>query len=154
MRFFVDTNVILEKFLSREESAIANLLFIQLQQQKHELFMSVGGFYTIIYVVDSYLKKELELFGNDRILVLRGIMSDILQTCQVVEHDNTSLLRGITNIQFKDIEDGCQYELAIKADCNYLLTFNPADYPSDNQSTIKVLTPQEYLVQDNGEATL
>lgn len=59
---------------------------------------------------------------------------------QLFEH-----LRGVRNMQFKDIEDGCQFELAKKASCEMLLTFNDSDYPTDTESGVTVLSPEEYL---------
>ena len=49
------------------------------------------------------------------------------------------------NMQFKDIEDSCQLEQAKKASCELLLTFNVSDYPSDADSGVTVLSPEEYL---------
>ena len=130
MRIFLDTNVILENFLAREDFKTAHNLFRAMQGQNHELFMSVGSFYTMIFLVDKYLRKVFGLIGDERVKMLRQIMSNILQTVSVAEHDNESLLRGIKNEAFKDVEDGCQYELAMKAGCTLLLTFNSHDYPS------------------------
>ena len=150
MRIFLDTNVILENFLAREDYSTAHALFQTLQGQKHDLCMSVGSFYTMIYLVDKYLRKVIGLTGDNRVTMLRKMMSNILQTVSVAEHDNESLLRGIRNEAIKDVEDGCQYELALKAGCALLLTFNSHDFPSGGNVT--VLTPAEYLeqVQDQG----
>lgn len=147
MRIFLDTNVILENFLAREDFKTAHNLFRAMQGQNHELFMSVGSFYTMIFLVDKYLRKVFGLIGDERVKMLRQIMSNILQTVSVAEHDNESLLRGIKNEAFKDVEDGCQYELAMKAGCTLLLTFNSHDYPSDDIGSVKVMTPTEYLEQ-------
>ena len=147
MKIFVDTNVILEEFLQRENFYIAHRLFVLLHEQKHELYMSAGSFYTIIFLVDKFLRKELVLTGEERISELRKIMSNILMSIQVAGHDNDCLLRGVRNMLFKDIEDGCQYELAINADCEYLITFNVSDYPESPDATIKVLTPAEFVEQ-------
>ena len=78
-------------------------------------------------------------------LTLRKMMSNILQTVRVAEHDNDSLLRGINNIQFMDVEDGCQYQVAQKVGCELLITFNIADYPTNDDAPVQVLTPQQYL---------
>lgn len=145
MRIFLDTNVILENFLAREDFKTAHNLFRAMQGQNHELFMSVGSFYTMIFLVDKYLRKVFGLIGDERVKMLRQMMSNILQTVSVAEHDNESLLRGIKNEAFKDVEDGCQYELAMKAGCTLLLTFNSHDYPSDDIGSVKVMTPTEYL---------
>jgi predicted nucleic acid-binding protein len=40
MKIFLDTNVILENFLVREDFETAHNLFHAMQGQKHELFMS------------------------------------------------------------------------------------------------------------------
>ena len=45
MKVFLDTNVILEYFLDREDGKTANRLFALLQEQKHSLYMTVGSFY-------------------------------------------------------------------------------------------------------------
>ena len=145
MNVFLDTNVILENFLVREEFTIAHRLFDELHVHKHVLFMSVGSFYTMIFLVDKYLKKEYGLHGDSRMLTLRKMMSNILQTVRVAEHDNDSLLRGINNIQFMDVEDGCQYQVAQKVSCELLITFNIADYPTNDDAPVQVLTPQQYL---------
>ena len=153
MRIFLDTNVILENFLVREDFMTAHNLFHAMQGQRHELFMSVGSFYTMIFLVDKYLRKVVGLIGDDRVKMLRQIMSNILQTVSVAEHDNESLLKGIKNEAFKDVEDGCQYELAMRAGCTLLLTFNSHDYPSDDAGSVKVMTPAEYLAQQENKSS-
>jgi len=153
MRIFLDTNVILENFLVREDFMTAHNLFHAMQGQRHELFMSVGSFYTMIFLVDKYLRKVVGLIGDDRVKMLRQIMSNILQTVSVAEHDNESLLKGIKNEAFKDVEDGCQYELAMRAGCTLLLTFNSHDYPSDDAGSVKVMTPAEYLEQRENKSS-
>jgi predicted nucleic acid-binding protein len=79
MRAFLDTNVILEFFLDREAGKTACQLFAKLQEQKHSLYMTVGSFYTMIFLVDKYLKRERGLQGDVRLQVLRELMSDILR---------------------------------------------------------------------------
>jgi predicted nucleic acid-binding protein len=63
----------------------------------------------------------------------------------VAEHDNASLLRGITDENFTDLEDSCQYQLAQRAGCQFLITFNVKDYHIEQDSSIKVLSPEEYI---------
>ena len=68
----------------------------------------------MVFLVDKYLKRERGMSGEVRLMALRQIMSGILKDIRVAAHDNESLLCGLSNPQFKDIEDGCQYELAKK----------------------------------------
>ena len=145
MRIFLDTNVILEYFLDREEGKTADRLFTFLLEQKHSLFMTVGSFYTMIFLVDKYLRKERGLQGQVRLQVLRELMSDILRVIKVAGHNKSSLLRGINDVEYKDIEDSCQYQAAQRAGCEVLITFNDVDYPVAEGVVPCVMTPQEFL---------
>jgi len=44
MRVFLDTNVILEFFIEREDVRTAAQLFSRLKEEKAEMYMSVGSF--------------------------------------------------------------------------------------------------------------
>ena len=145
MRLFVDTNVILEYFLDREKGKTAGRLFALFQEQKYSLFMTVGSFYTMIFLVDKYLRKERGLQGEMRLQVLRELMSDILRVIRVAGHNKSSLLRGINDVEYKDIEDSCQYQAAQRAGCEVLITFNDTDYPVAEGAVPCVMTPQDFL---------
>lgn len=145
MKVFLDTNVILEFFLDREDGKTAGRLFALLQEQRHSLYMTVGSFYTMIFLVDKYLRKERGLQGEVRLQVLRELMSDILRVIKVAGHNNASLLRGISDVEYKDIEDSCQFQAAQKAGCEVLLTFNDIDYRVAEGIVPCVMTPQGFL---------
>ena len=145
MNILIDTNVILENFLQRERYNVAHHLFENLRKQGHMLFLSSGSFYTMVFLVDKYLKRECNMTGELRLSTLRQILLGILNDIGVAGHDKASLLRGVNNIAFKDIEDGCQLEAAKNAGCEFLLTFNKSDYPTESNSGVKVLSPEEYL---------
>ena len=145
MKVFLDTNVILEYFTVREEYVTAQRLFERLHRDGDDLYMSVGSFYTIVFLTDKVLRKETSLRGDSRVKALRDIMERILRTVAVAEHDGESLLRGVMNAQFKDIEDGCQYELAQKVGCNVLVTFNTSDYSLGEDVPVRVVTPLTFL---------
>ena len=53
MRVFLDTNVILEFFIEREDVRTAAQLFSRLKDEKAELYMSVGSFYTMLFLIDN-----------------------------------------------------------------------------------------------------
>lgn len=145
MNILLDTNVILEYFAVRERYAITKRLFDHLRGEGDALFMSVGSFYTMIFLVDKMLRKQMGLQGQSRVNALRDIMERILDTISVAEHDKESLLRGVRNMQFKDIEDSCQLEQTKKSSCELLLTFNVSDFPSDVDYGVTVLSPEEFL---------
>ena len=51
MKVFLDTNVILEFFIEREDVRTAAQLFKRLMDDKAELYMSVGSFYTMLFLM-------------------------------------------------------------------------------------------------------
>ncbi len=145
MKVLVDTNVILELILQRENVGFAKRSLSVLSQGDHEMYLTVGGFYGMLYTVDNYLRKVMELKKPDRIEALRSIMIQILNKFQVAEHDRKSLLRGIEDKSFSDLEDSCQYQAASKEGCTLLLTFNKSDFVVEDDVPVKVMTPQEFL---------
>ena len=145
MKVLVDTNVILEVILQREQVNVAKSCLSMLSQGNHEAYLTVGGFYGMLYTIDNYLRKVMELKKPNRIDALRSIMKQILNKFQVAEHDRNSLLRSIDDKAFSDLEDSCQYQAALKSGCTLLITFNERDYDLSDDSPVKVMTPQEVL---------
>ena len=145
MKVLVDTNVILEVILQREQRDLAKRSLSMLLQENHEAYLTVGGFYGMLYTVDNYLRKVMDLKKPDRIDALRSIMKQVLNKFQVAEHDRDSLLRSIDDKAFSDLEDSCQYQAALKAGCTLLITFNERDFDLSDKSPVKVMTPQEFL---------
>lgn len=145
MKVLVDTNVILEVILQREQVNVAKSCLSMLSQGNHEAYLTVGGFYGMLYTVDNYLRKVMDLKKPDRIEALRSIMKQVLNKFQVAEHDRDSLLRSIDDKVFSDLEDSCQYQAALKSGCTLLITYNERDYVLSDDSPVKVMTPQEFL---------
>ena len=144
MKVFLDTNVVLEYLMQREQVDTVERLIDSLQTSGGEMYISAGSFYTILYVLDNYLRKELEIRNPDRISAIRVIAQQLLDTFRVAEHDNKSLLDGVCDEAFTDLEDGCQYHVALKTGCDYLLTFNKKHYPAESND-IEVMTPYEFV---------
>ena len=139
MKVFVDTNVILDYVLQREHYAEAKQAIAAHLEAKSELLMSVGGFYTMLFVIDKYFRKDLHQGRQEAIEQTRNVMRKVLSVFSVAEHDNASLLHGIDDVNFTDIEDSCQYQLAVKHGCAKLLTFNTSDYPSANNHDVEIV---------------
>lgn len=145
MKAFIDTNIILEYVLQRERASEAKRVVLALSEQGDNMLMSVGGFYTLVFLIEKYLRQDLHYEKSRRIPTLRNIMKHILLTFHVAEHDNQSLLMGIENLAFTDLEDSCQYQVAKKTGCEVFITFNISDFPVQDDASVKVLTPQQYL---------
>lgn len=145
MRFLIDTNIILELILQREQVETVKTLITCLRGQKCDMYMTEGGFYGMLYTIDNYLRKIMEMKKPERTNTLRSIMVQILGMFKVAGHDRQSLLQGISDTAFTDLEDSCQYQAALKMGCDYLLTFNIKDYVLEKESSVQVLSPQQYL---------
>jgi predicted nucleic acid-binding protein len=148
MRIFIDTNVILEFFMHREEYEVAEKLLKELRRRNAQLFMSVGSFYTIHFIILKYLHKEQGLVGEECLQSLRIILSKILQMFDIAEHDKNSLIRGISDTEYKDLEDSCQYQVAQKVDCEALVSFNISDYSETTDGQLRIYTPQQFIDQE------
>ncbi len=146
MNVFIDTNVILEYVMHREKEAVTKRMFEAFTEKGYSLYISAGSFYTILYILSKALKKDYEIYGDDNLRMVRILMRQILQMFKVADHDNDSLLEGINNHSFRDLEDSCQYQLAITSGCTYLITFNTADYPINDEAdtSVKVISPEHY----------
>lgn len=107
MKILIDSNVILEFILQREEYAVANHLMKTLYQNKDDLFLTTGCFYGMLFTIDKYLRKELNLSNPVRTNILRSIMAKVLSLMDVAGHDKDSLLRGISDNKFMELEIPC-----------------------------------------------
>lgn len=145
MKVFLDTNVVLEVILQREQSAVSKQIVKYMIGKDVAMYISAASFYTMIFVTEKYLKKNWGLTGNDKVEALRIVLEETLKTYSIAEHDNSSLLKGIKDVKFNDLEDSCQYQLAQKTGCDLLITFNPLDYSNAEKKNVEVLTPQQFI---------
>ena len=147
MKVFIDTNVILEYFMHREKYEVAEKLLKELRSRNAQMFMSVGAFYTIHFIILKYLHKEQGLVGEECLQNLRIILNKILQMFDVAEHDKDSLLRGVSDKGYKDIEDSCQHQVAQLVGCEALVSFNISDFSATTDGQLRIFTPQQFIDQ-------
>ena len=146
MKVFIDTNVILEYLMQREHFSEAERALDYLQDGGHIMYMSVGGFYTILFIMEKFLKKEMRMEKQERTAKLRAVMSKLLDSFVVAEHNKDSLISAMADRGFTDLEDSCQYQLAERSGCNVLITFNMDDYIGVKHSAVNVMGPGSFMV--------
>lgn len=142
MKILIDTNIVLEIILRRERFEQADRLLSVLHQGGHEIFITSGSFYGLLFTVEKYLRKVMGMESPRRIDTVRSIMSQVLSVVDVAGQDKQTLLYGIKDRSFKDLEDSCQHQTAVKQGCDYIITFNVKDFA---EATVTVLTPEEFL---------
>lgn len=126
--------------LQREHYAEAKQAIASSVAAKDTLLMSVGGFYTMLFVVDKHFRKDLRQSRQKAVELTRDVMRKALSLFIVADHDNETLLRGIDDVSYRDLEDSCQFRLALKHGCEKLLTFNAIDFPADSRDGVEVIS--------------
>lgn len=130
-RIFVDTNVILEGMLHRQLEAQANCLMDAVYSGQLKGYLSAGSFYTILFYAEQCFRKRYS-DKEHRMKLLRYAMNDLLQHFTVVPQGNIEMHEGVNDMDFHDLEDSCQLQAALSADCDLLVTINTADFSSQN----------------------
>lgn len=142
MKVLIDTNIILEIILRRECCDVATNLLYTLRERKHQMYITSGGFYGLLFTTDKYLRKVMEMENPRRTDTVRSLMTQVLNVVDVAGQNRQTLLGAIHDMGFKDLEDSCQHQAAQYEQCDYFLTFNVKDYAN---STIPVYSPQEFM---------
>lgn len=148
MRIFCDTNIILEFLQKRVYADEVEKVLDYAESCDAELFISSGSFYTITYITEVHLKKVVNLSADERLDQLRNILLGVLAEFSIVPHSNRTLLNGVVDESFTDLEDSYQAQAARNAACDILLTINEKHFAGLQQDTnIKVLTPTQFVEQ-------
>lgn len=148
MRIFIDTNIILEYLLNREESENVDVILSWAEDNNCELVISAGAAYTLTYSIDRYLCKQKLVYNPERTQILREIMQHIFGRYIVCGMESSDFYNAVNNSSFIDLEDSYQWEVAKLANCDVLLTLNIKDYKDAScESGLNVIEPKEFISQ-------
>ena len=146
MKVFCDTNILLDFLFKRKEAETIKTIFHYLNQKKIVKAISAGSFYTLTYLIESFLKKE-ELGKEDRIMklrrILKGLLTEYIVTCDL------DWEKSIDDSRFTDLEDSYQYQAALSSNCDLFLTLNERDFKKVKQSPLQICVPSAFLIQYN-----
>lgn len=146
MNIFCDTNIIMEILQQRKFAAEVNLILTDAIGKGYGLFISLGSFYTVTYLVERYLKEDKTLSKEERLSRLRYILNGVLDTFKLAGQLPDSIIEGVNDERFDDLEDSYQAHAAEEMGCGVLLTVNEKHFARFNDfSSVQVLTPQQYL---------
>jgi predicted nucleic acid-binding protein len=129
----IDTNIILDSFFDREPFRdAAKAIIFACREGKFDGYIAAHSVTNIFYILrKKYSSKE----RKDLLLELCNVFG-------VVGVDLVKLLRALNDDTFDDIEDYLQYDCAIEAGADYIVTRNPDDFTC---SSITVISPEEFL---------
>ena len=143
MKVFYDTNIILELLLKRKEGDKVRDILLWSHENHVEKFLSSGSFYTLTYLIEKYLKNQGIQDTQNRRHELTCILSGLLQEYKII--GETDWGKALSDVRFSDLEDSYQYQTAVNAGCNVLLTLNIRDFKQITDSPISIMTPEEFV---------
>ncbi len=143
MNVLLDTNIIVDALLQQPNGTKSQQVLDIIDNGKANGFITVGSFYTIIYLLDKSFKKN-RVEKERRIELLRHIMDVILDKFGIIEHEYLSLFLAVHDDNFDDMEDSCQYRAAIKGNCEMLVTENTKDF-AYSDGMVKVVAPEDFI---------
>ena len=141
MKLLIDTNVLLDVFLCREQFvADAKKLFIMKQFRDAELWIAAQS-YTDFYYVGA------KAHGSAR---MQEILKEVFPLLNVCSIDGADISNALSE-RWEDFEDCLIWRTAKKIKADYIVTRNVADF---TRSDIPALTPAMFFSTMEAEQNL
>jgi predicted nucleic acid-binding protein len=132
LKVLIDTNIILDILLKREEFVELSATVVSLVENKDiEGYLCATTITTLDYLITKSLNRKKAKHEIQKILNLFQIASV-----------NSMVLNLAINSEFKDFEDAVQYYSGKCSKVDTLVTRNTKDY---NSSELPVYSPDEFL---------
>lgn len=138
MKLFLDTNVILDVVLNRQDFCEQAQKILQLGfDGECELFASDVTFTTVSYYARKNRTREQ----------LYEVLQTLREFIEVAPTGRESIDWAISQ-QWKDFEDAVQYYAALRVGADYIISRNVRDYPYND---VPVVRPNDILAKFNKE---
>lgn len=129
-RIFLDTNFIIDYLVRKDYAESAEILLTNGQKCKYRFFISYLTVANFAYIMR---KAPAE--------TLRSLIQRICETFTVVQNNRQQILDAL-KIPASDFEDSLQYQAAVEAECECIITRNGKDF---SFSQLPVMTATEYV---------
>ncbi len=127
---FLDTNFIIDYFIREDFNGEAEKLLQLGDKQNLNFFISYLSVANFAYIMRKLPTSQLS-----------NIILRICNIFHVVENTHEQILRNLQS-GFKDFEDGLQYQCALEAHCDCIITRNQKDFIN---SSIPVMNAEEFI---------
>lgn len=135
MKVFLDTNIILDYFLAREEHLHdAEAILTMGYNGECELYISSLSFSNIAYI-------SRKKFSGSRLYHLLNAIRELVHCAPVDE----CIVDNAIQIQAKDFEDALQFFSAKGIHADYIITRNKKDFTL--ATDINVISPKDFLTK-------
>ena len=133
MRVLIDTNVILDILLFREQFFDKSDEAIRIcTQNAVECSLAAHTITNIYYLTRKHFKNDEER---------REVILNLFKTFKIIKVDSKKLMTALKNREFNDFEDCLQVECAKSIKADYIITRDAKDFAN---SEILCLTPEEF----------
>lgn len=132
MKVFIDTNVLIDFMAVRQPFyQAASALFTLADMKNLQLA------YSSLSVANSFfiLRKN---YSSSQLAEAFEKQKEVAEICGISSNDTYAALSA----RWSDGEDSIQYQSALSANCDYIVTRNPQDFTG---SMIPVMTPEDFL---------
>lgn len=144
MKVFLDTNIFIEFVSLRKQETLICSIFETIKKANLTAAVSVGGMYTIAYLLTRIFKKK-DIHQPELNEKVRLGLNGLIDLAEVIDCSQDTIQEAINDERFTDIEDSFQYHCAEQHDCDVLLTINIKDYKNVLGGRPEVLTPEEFV---------
>lgn len=132
MKLLIDTNIILDMVLKRENYNISMELFRKIRAFEIEAYITASSVTDLFYII----RKETH-DTNQTYTIMENIFK-LTAVLSVTEND----IRDALQERWKDFEDCVQYITSKNNKLDYIITANQKDYIN---SMLPVFTPEEFI---------
>ena len=129
----LDTNILVAALRSRDGASFKILSLIG--ASKFQICLSVP----LVLEYEEILLREIEHLTVDE----QDIQDLIDYLCSVGQHQSIYFL---WRPYLRDVADDFVLELAVAAECDYIVTFNQRDFLGVEKFGVQVLSPKEFLL--------
>jgi len=139
MKIVIDTNVVLSALFSKRGASHTLMVWLFKQKKKYNVVSN-----TLVTEFEDVLTREknIKLFNN---LTKDSVLSFIDDICLISYHQSIHFL---WRPFLKDKNDDMVLEVAVNANVDAIITFNPKDFEGVKENfDIEILTPKEFLIQ-------
>jgi len=134
VKVFLDTNLFIDILLDRKPFSKESAMVYKLCENA-----MLDGYVAPITINNIYYICRKAKHIN----IIKEYLAEI-STFFTVALMNGESIKKANSLNISDYEDALQYAMAMQNGCEYLITRNVKDFK--NMTTIKVLTPEEFLL--------
>ena len=137
-KLFLDTNILMDAVECRKNGLEANVLLDMSRNAIVSTCATTMSFATMSYLLRDHSKEDIH-----------KIFTNLIDALEIIPVEAATLSNAMAYGPVRDFEDLLQYQCAIAAECDVIITNNKRDFVEFCQ--LPLMTAQEYLLQYDSE---